>query len=581
MKRKLLFKSFLPACIIMFAWVAGCKSSSKSTSPMCGNDIAEEGEVCDGADLRGMTCQDYGFQGGVLACNDECTAYDMSGCTSTSTPYCGNNVIDDGEDCDGDNLGGQTCVGLGFDSGVLACTDTCEFDTSGCVAPLCGNGVIDHGEDCDGDNLDGQTCVDLGFVGGDLACTDACEFDTSGCIATLCGNGIIDEGEQCDGTNLGGQTCVDLGFAGGVLGCTDDCMLDTSLCDPILLCDDHPDCDDCAACADDTECAAELTACNDSEDCVNYFNCRIPCENAACYENCKINHPEGYLIFWNWIFCTYCRACRVSCDGDGFGCAALSEVPDEWTCNPFYYGSGDGCDCGCGIVDPDCADDTSASCQWCNNTGSCDQSGQDCPGEIHPDNNAVCIDIPDSCDNTGNCSDCIDCAENTICQAETNACLNSDECVNYYSCIEPCDPLDDDCFNACQVAHPDGYTLYWLYAYCVLCEACYYDCDGAARGCPPPAGSCDNTGDCESCADCARDTVCASEYNACANSNQCVDYSWCIDACDQFDDDCFDDCETAYPDGYPLFWIYISCMYCDACYYDCDGAAIGCPPPGG
>ena len=29
-------------------------------------------------------------------------------------------------------------------------------------------------------------------------------------------------------------------------------------------------------------------------------------------------------------------------------------VPDGWTCPPQYYGSGDGCDCKCGVWDPDC-----------------------------------------------------------------------------------------------------------------------------------------------------------------------------------------------------------------------------------
>ncbi len=27
---------------------------------------------------------------------------------------------------------------------------------------------------------------------------------------------------------------------------------------------------------------------------------------------------------------------------------------NEWLCNPEYYGTNDGCDCGCGIIDPDC-----------------------------------------------------------------------------------------------------------------------------------------------------------------------------------------------------------------------------------
>ena len=48
----------------------------------------------------------------------------------------------------------------------------------------CGNGIIEPPEDCDGTNLGGQTCVSLGFTGGTLACATDCTFDTSGCTGT-------------------------------------------------------------------------------------------------------------------------------------------------------------------------------------------------------------------------------------------------------------------------------------------------------------------------------------------------------------------------------------------------------------
>lgn len=62
------------------------------------------------------------------------------------------------------------------------------------------------------------------------------------------------------------------------------------------------------------------------------------------------------------------------------------KVPDEWTCDNSYYGAGDGCDCGCGVVDPDCADATAASCDYC--IGGCSVNGCD---DIDPNDNAVCI----------------------------------------------------------------------------------------------------------------------------------------------------------------------------------------------
>lgn len=55
---------------------------------------------------------------------------------------CGNNVIEAPEVCDGTALGGQTCVTQGFDGGVLACGNTCAaFDTSACVT--CRQGPVE------------------------------------------------------------------------------------------------------------------------------------------------------------------------------------------------------------------------------------------------------------------------------------------------------------------------------------------------------------------------------------------------------------------------------------------------------
>ena len=62
-----------------------------------------------------------------------CSACASSQEASTSSG-CGNGVIEAGEECDGIDLGGQTCQGLGFSSGVLNCGADCLFDTSGCIS---------------------------------------------------------------------------------------------------------------------------------------------------------------------------------------------------------------------------------------------------------------------------------------------------------------------------------------------------------------------------------------------------------------------------------------------------------------
>jgi hypothetical protein len=55
--------------------------------------------------------------------------------SASVNPYCGNNILEFGEQCDGTDLGGQTCVSLGYGGGTLVCNTSCIFDTSNCTPP--------------------------------------------------------------------------------------------------------------------------------------------------------------------------------------------------------------------------------------------------------------------------------------------------------------------------------------------------------------------------------------------------------------------------------------------------------------
>jgi len=90
--------------------------------------------------------------------------------------------------------------------------------------------VIDPGEDCDGEDLGGADCVSEDFVGGVLTCANDCTFDVSACISAECGNGMLEGDEACDGDDLGGQDCGSLGEGDGTLACADDCTFDIAAC---------------------------------------------------------------------------------------------------------------------------------------------------------------------------------------------------------------------------------------------------------------------------------------------------------------------------------------------------------------
>ena len=176
----------------------------------------------------------------------------------TQCSVCGDGRVDlaRGEECDGDNLGGNACPG---GNGALQCSETCLLDYSECEA--CGNGELDEGEECDYADQDSinafadpRQCagsVDDAveplsspfkpFVSGSTTlCRTDCRWDRSGC--GFCGDGVRDDplplqeavsspaewcdGEQFDDARLGevfGNLCDDPLNERPAVACGNDC----------------------------------------------------------------------------------------------------------------------------------------------------------------------------------------------------------------------------------------------------------------------------------------------------------------------------------------------------------------------
>lgn len=58
--------------------------TSDSDAGGCGDGAISPGEQCDGADLQGFTCMSLGLNGGTLACDPVMCTFDTSMCMSTS-----------------------------------------------------------------------------------------------------------------------------------------------------------------------------------------------------------------------------------------------------------------------------------------------------------------------------------------------------------------------------------------------------------------------------------------------------------------------------------------------------------------
>ncbi len=239
-------------------------------------------------------------------------------------PVCGDNIIEGSENCDGTNLGDTTCADFGSNYvGDLFCypsgdSSECSFNSTGCGLPpectldenctvpeicisgqcaikdsVCGDGIIEGIEQCDGTNLSNMGCSDIDSdLVGDLFCFpsedyDECFFNSTGCGVQRCVNN-----SDCTAP----KTCNTYGFCkvpkkGGNVPCDSsfDCLSSQECFEGICVDNEFLDCEDSGYfCMIEANCEASILP-DYSASCYSSFKC---CSEEKPLETCSAQGGE-------------------------------------------------------------------------------------------------------------------------------------------------------------------------------------------------------------------------------------------------------------------------------------------------
>ena len=167
---------------------------------VCGNGIADLGEVCDDSNI---VASDGCSAGCALEPGWTCTCGAPSVCTRN--PGCGDGIKQGNEACDDRNgANGDGCAAnCSIESGWTCTGETLSVCTSTAQTGTCGNFILNTGEQCE--------------VGIGCAVGQGCDIQTCQCIelttlrsgTTACGNFQIEPGEDCEnGITLLKQPCI-------------------------------------------------------------------------------------------------------------------------------------------------------------------------------------------------------------------------------------------------------------------------------------------------------------------------------------------------------------------------------------
>jgi cysteine-rich repeat protein len=433
--------------------------STNPSNVIMNSNLATGTWTAEWPDVGGETTPEYYFIASVNENTIESSRSSANELHVTQNSYCGNGIIDSGEECDGSQLGGETCasvMGAGY-TGTLSCS-SCTLITTNCVSPCTltsaswsqvnaaiGDTVklnIQGNSNCIGKNINFEVWEkDSGILNPD----DPVTTNPNSIIYGVPNNYTSWVVEwQDDNEVLGGQTNPpEYYFKASVVGASPAETItssNTNSDDPLLLRPINVDVlcsaiNHCSDYATQEDCNSDASLCNVGEgDLTDTVTCGGSLNPVTgCYDNtnCGCSWDNG-VCKPSWTSTSSCGVC-----GNGF-----REAGEE--CDDGNTASGDGCSSTC-TFEPNINNPCSLGLTLCSD-GTCSLNCYSTDTGVAACNyNGIC-DTGEGC----SCSDCNGetdtCATDLTCSIlDTGCCSSTSDGI----CNPYCSSVDPDCAGTC------------------------------------------------------------------------------------------------------------------------------------